>query len=211
MQKEIRNAERKLEKALSTLTGKVSKTLCIPETALEPVGKQKDQNDVQAKAAMCDQMMTSIQDKVLSATSYQAKLQALTLCPPNWSIKKSAEFFSASEYAIWAAKKLAQQHGILSLPAPKHGKDLLHDLLDQVNQFYHDDEFSRVMPGKKDCVSIGRHNYVQTCLILCNLKELYTSFQEKYPEERIFFSMFCSLQPKWCVLAGASGTQSVCV
>ena len=207
----IRNAKRKLEKAVSTLTGKVAKTLCVPETALEPVGKQKEQNEVQAKAAMFDQMVTNIRDKVLSATSYRAKLQALTLCPPNWSIKKSAEFFSASEYAIRAAKKLAQQHGILSLPAPKRGKDLLHDLLDQVNQFYHDGEFSRLMPGKKDRVSIGRHNYVQRCLILCNLKELYTAFQEKYPEAKISFSKFCSLRPKWCVLAGASGTHSVCV
>ena len=25
------------------------------------------------------------------------------------------------------------------------------------------------------------------------------------------FSMFCTLRPKWCVTAGSSGTQSVCV
>jgi len=33
----------------------------------------------------------------------------------------------------------------------------------------------------------------------------------RYPEVKIGFSKFCSLKPKWCILAGASGTHTVCV
>ena len=48
-------------------------------------------------------------------------------------------------------------------------------------------------------------------LVLCNLSELYAAFKEAHPNVKIGFSKFCSLRPKWCVLAGASGTHSVCV
>jgi len=36
-------------------------------------------------------------------------------------------------------------------------------------------------------------------------------FKEKYPQYPIGSSKFAELRPKWCVLAGASGTHSVCV
>ena len=36
-------------------------------------------------------------------------------------------------------------------------------------------------------------------------------FKDEHPEERIGFSKFASLRPKHCILAGASGTHSVCV
>ena len=39
---------------------------------------------------------------------------------------------------------------------------------------------------------------------------LYIQFKEKYPEIKIGFSKFCSLRPKWCIGAGATGTQSAC-
>ena len=67
------------------------------------------------------------------------------------------------------------------------------------------------MPGKKEYVSIDRKVHKQKRLVLCNLSELYTSFKEKYPDVKIGFSKFCTLRPKWCVLAGPSGTHSVCV
>ena len=50
-----------------------------------------------------------------------------------------------------------------------------------------------------------------TCKSLCNLQELYTTFKEKHPNVNIGFSKFCTLRPKWCVLAGSKMTHSVCV
>ena len=70
------------------------------------------------------------------------------------------------------------------------------------------------MPGKKDYVSVRTEEgrvHVQKRLILCNLRELYKMFKDSYPEERIGFSKFASSRPKHCILAGTSGTHSVCV
>lgn len=40
---------------------------------------------------------------------------------------------------------------------------------------------------------------------------MYSSFKWQHPDIKIGFSKFCTLRPKWCVLAGSSGTHSVCV
>ena len=70
------------------------------------------------------------------------------------------------------------------------------------------------MPGKKDFVSVkqeGKRVHVQKRLILSNLREVYHEFKEKCPDRKIGFSKFAELRPKHCILAGASGTHSVCV
>ena len=40
---------------------------------------------------------------------------------------------------------------------------------------------------------------------------MHAAFKEKYPNVKLGFSKFCTFRPKWCVLAGSSGTHSVCV
>ena len=47
--------------------------------------------------------------------------------------------------------------------------------------------------------------------MLGNLKEVYQQFKEKHPTDKIGFSKFANLWPKHCILAGASGTHTVCV
>ena len=71
-----------------------------------------------------------------------------------------------------------------------------------------------MMPGRKDFVSVKqdeRRVHVQKRLILSNLREVYQSFKVKFPTEKVGFSKFAELRPKHCILAGASGTHSVCV
>jgi hypothetical protein len=99
----------------------------------------------------------------------------------------------------------------LELPGPRKGKALSEETKRCVIDFYCDDEYSRLMPGKKDCVSIARNVKKQKRLLLCDLKELYAAFKQKYPDLKVGFSKFCSLKPKWCVLVGCSGIHSVCV
>ncbi len=63
------------------------------------------------------------------------------------------------------------------------------------------------------CVRVmvdGERKHLQKQLVLCNLKEAYSSFKEKFPGAKIGFSKFAELRPKQCVLAGSSGTHSVC-
>ena len=100
---------------------------------------------------------------------------------------------------------------ILAKPVPKKGKTLPQETLNLFWSFYEDDEYSRQMPGKKDYVSISWNVHKQKQLFPCNLSELYSTFRDKYPNIKIRFSNFCTLRPKWCVLAGSSDTHSVCI
>ena len=99
----------------------------------------------------------------------------------------------------------------MNKPNPKQGKTLPDKTLNLVRLFYEDDDNSRQMPGKKDCLSVGNGEHRQKRLVLCNLKELFTAFIEKYPNIGIGFSKFCSLRPRYGVLVSAKGTHSVCV
>ena len=112
---------------------------------------------------------------------------------------------------VRASRKLFREKGILSTPESKKGNTISKEVIDLVTEFYCNDEFSRMMPGKKDFVSIARNQHMQKRLILCNLKELYVMFKEQHPNVKIGFSKFCSLRPKRCILVGASGSNSVCV
>lgn len=68
------------------------------------------------------------------------------------------------------------------------------------------------MPGMIDCVSIIEANRNRTKRsILCNLREAYTLFKEKFPHIKVSFSKFAELRPKQCILADKSGTHSVCL
>ena len=105
---------------------------------------------------------------------------------------------------------MKKEKGILTLPPRKTGRLLSQETQTAVHQFYQDDMYSRCLPGKKDYVSVnGVH--MQKQLILCNLNELYVEFKSNYPNLKVGFSKFCTLKPKWCVYAGASGIHSVCV
>ena len=52
------------------------------------------------------------------------------------------------------AKRLVAEKGVLSCPNPKHGKCLLQGTEELINSFYLSDDVSRMMPGRKDYVSV---------------------------------------------------------
>ena len=81
----------------------------------------------------------------------------------------------------------------------------------RVNKFYEDDKYSRIMPGPKDHLSVGKKQHLQKRLVSVNLKELYNSFLKEHADIKTGFSKCCHLRRKWCVLLGASGTHCVCV
>jgi hypothetical protein len=68
-------------------------------------------------------------------------------------------------------------------------------------------------PGKKDYVNVTTDEgkvQKQKRLLLVNLNELYSAFKDSH-DDKIGFSKFCELRPKWCVSVGPKGTHSVCV
>ena len=88
---------------------------------------------------------------------------------------------------------------------------MAQETVNLVHAFYEDDEQRRQLLRKKDYVSIQEGVQKQKQLVPCNLHELVVAFKEKKTDVKIGFSKFCTLCPKWCAIAGSSGTHSVCV
>ena len=76
------------------------------------------------------------------------------------------------------------------MPVQKKGKSVSHEMREEIVSFYEDDEISRIMPGKKDYVSIGRNIHKQKRLFLANLMEVHSISKSKYPARQIGFSNF---------------------
>ena len=115
--------------------------------------------------------------------------------------------FGCSQRMATQAMHLSLEKGILATPNPKTGKKLPENVSEDVENFYRQDDISRVMPRKKDCLSIlrdGKKTLFQKRLVLGTFKSQHLSM-------KISFSKFAMVRPKECVLAGASGTHSVCV
>ena len=163
-----------------------------------------------------EEMIFQLKDKFSSTTSRSERMRVLTVLPKSWSSRKIAGEFGVSRYLARQAKKLIAENGILSSPNPKpRGRILSPTIAEKVSHFYLSDNVSRVMPGKKDSLSVlgedGKRVHKQKRLLLCNLLEAYNTFKANHPECKIGFSTFAQLRPRECVLAGASGTHSVCV
>jgi hypothetical protein len=115
---------------------------------------------------------------------------------------------------IHTAKQLAKEYGILESPNLKAGRSLDPEAAYTVEKIYCNDSVSTVMPGKMDYLAVktgGTKEHKQKRLVLNNLSEIYAEFKQSHPGLKVGFSKFASLQPKNCVLAGASGTLSVCM
>ena len=112
---------------------------------------------------------------------------------------------------MWLIDEVKIQNGILAVPERKSGRRLSITVTDAIHDFFENDEHTRLMPGRKDFVSIKRNAHKQRHLLLCNLKEAYTTFKERYPDIKIGFSKFCSLRPKWCITVGSIGKHSACI
>ena len=160
------------------------------------------------------EMLLQLKEKFQSTSNRSEQLQILTVLPKSWTRRRIQDEFGISDYMARKSKELVRKKGILSSPDPKPGHSLPPVTEKLVTEFYESDGKSRVMPGKKDFVSVrveGKRVHVQKRLVLCNLKEVYSSFKDNFPTVRIGFSKFAELRPQHCILAGASGTHCVCV
>ena len=119
------------------------------------------------KAKDLDKLLYLIKEKLNDRELKKSrKIQILTMVPESWSIKKVVSFFNVSDHMIRAARKLTKEKGILELPAAKKGKTLSEEVTQSVLAFYEDDEYTRLMPGKRDCVSLGKKEYRQKRLLI---------------------------------------------
>lgn len=87
-------------------------------------------------------------------------------------------------------------------------------LKDQILEFFEADDVSSPMPGMKDFKSVKTSDgriHKQKRLLLGNLREMFKRFKEINPDAKVGISKFASLRPEYCILAGSSGTHTVCV
>jgi hypothetical protein len=149
-----------------------------------------------------------------STASREEKVKIISLLPESWSREKIVKEFNVSERLVRLTRNLVREQGILPVLGKKKGVGVSEETIQKVQQFFENDANSRMCPGKKDCTKVivnGNKIVKQKCLVLSNLNELYVAFKNAHPECKVGRSKFCELRPKWCVLAGSSGTHSVCV
>ena len=161
------------------------------------------------------EIIQQLKEKFALTKSRSEMIRILTVLPKSWSVARICEEFGVTIYMARLAKKIVKDKGVMSSPNSKAGKPLCEETVKLVKAFYHHDDISRVMPGIKDFLSVrndeGEKEHKQKRLVLCNLKEAYHQFKQQHPGIKVGFSKFAELRPKECVLAGATGTHSVCV
>ena len=100
------------------------------------------------------EIVKQLKEKFHSTTERSEMVQALTVLPRSWTARRVQDEFGASNYMVRTARQLVSQKGILSTPNLKQGHALSADIVSLVEEFFESDEVSRVMPGKKDFVSV---------------------------------------------------------
>ena len=158
--------------------------------------------------------MNELKSKFDSFT-YQEKIQILTLKPASWPTEKMSNFFNTSKHSVQKAINLKKKVGSLSMPIRAKQKRISDEELQKVANFLNDDEYLRLLPGRKNYVSVRingkKHLYIQTRLLLGNLSELYQAFKSQHPTIKISFAKFCSVRSKWCRIIGSPASHNVCV
>ena len=174
-------ANKKLDKAAKLVQRHVATAIGVSENEISlPVGNISA--EIEQKAQDLDHLMEEVKTQ-MAVSTFRMKIQLLTLTPKSWSINYAASFFHVSRYLVQKALKFKDEEGICSMPSAKQGKSLPVTVSNQVKRFYEDDQFSRLLPGKKDCFAKNMHT--QKRLLLCNLKELYQLYKSKYPFQLI--------------------------
>ena len=162
----------------------------------------------------CARLVTSITEKLV-LSNRERKFKLLTLVPNDWPVQKTCEFFWVSEYAVRQARNLRAEKGILASPQNYSRDGLSSETKQFITKLYEKDEVSRLLSGKKDCISVkltdGSKTGVQKRLLLSDVSEICIHFKDENANVSVGFSTFATLRPKCCVTVSASGSHSLCV
>lgn len=146
------------------------------------------------------------------------RLALLSILPTSWDTKKITTEIHCSRSTVSTARAYlaGSVSGTEENRLKKPGNQRLSPEIEQkIINFYEDDINSRLMPGMNDVKSVkkpdGMREKIQKRLLLSNLRELYANFKAEYPTCDVKFTKFATLRPKSCVMAGSSGTHTVCV
>ena len=209
--------KRKLSEIEESSRRKIYKALGLASDDETDKTETPELKDATKLAKYYEELIDELKLKLLSCNSFAEKVQVLTLAPKSWSGNQIAAEFKVSRWLAYKSVSIRRDHGILPDIQGKIGRKLSIETLDAVKEMYHDDEYTRSLPGMNDALSVrvGENKIkMQKRLIMCDLKELHKAFLERNienPQQKVGFSTFAKLRPKWCVIAGTAGTHAVCV
>lgn len=195
-------AKSKIDAAANIIRKKVCRAYDIDPEELESTDAMKAKDH--------DLLMDQIKEKLPSASKIQT-YQLLSLVPLSMSINKAAVQFGVGRTVVSNSRKLRIEKGILPIPDFTRESSVLESTKILVKEFYCREENCKILPGSRDCVSVGKGVYEQKRLLLSNLSELYASFKQEYEGLKIGITTFVSLRPKWCIFAGSAGTHEQCI
>ena len=113
--------------------------------------------------------MHEAKQEKLKTASYSEPIQILTLIPDKWSqmyILFCSEYFKIFEYLVWTSHGIKKVGEVLAKSAPEKKESCHHWTLHLVKKVFEDDNFSRLVLEKKDCVN---HHYSQKHFLNCNI------------------------------------------
>ena len=116
----------------------------------------EDSTDINPKKSDESEIIMQLKEKFRTTMKRSEQMQILTVLPQSWTRKRIQAEFGVSDYMARRSKQLVRDKGILSSPDPKAGPSLPSETVKLVINFYESDEISRMMPGKKDFVSVSR-------------------------------------------------------
>ena len=100
-----------------------------------------------------DEILTQLKEKFKNLTRSE-KIQILTLLPRTWNIGQIEKEFKVTNWMARTAQRLQSKFPIMASPNARAGRKLSDDVPKLVREFYLSDQVSRIMPGKKDYISV---------------------------------------------------------
>jgi len=153
-QTQAAEARHKILKSANVLLGYVEQEKASVQICeMQDDGLEKDNKE---KVELSYQLCEAISEKIQSADRI-TKLQLLSLILDTWSVERAAQHFGVTKYQVKKARKMKMEQGILPRPEKSKGRALSEETKELVINFYHNEEFSKILTGKKDSVSLGRN------------------------------------------------------
>ncbi|KAJ8677068.1 hypothetical protein QAD02_012855 [Eretmocerus hayati] len=203
-------SKRSIDESFGAVVGSVAKKMKILNPELKIPNLKSDSEN----AAYFKEVIEQLKEKLPSCKDTKEKYRLLSILPKSWSAYQIQKAMEVSKYTSIRVKRLVEDQGIFCLVPSKTNRPLDRNVLQKIKEFYDSDDTSRIMPGIWDYVAHevdGSRVESQKRLLLCNLKEAYQHFKDSNPDILVGFTRFAEARPPYIILAGASGTHTVCV
>ena len=117
------------------------------------------------------EMIQQLKEKFRETKRRSEQVQVLTVLPKSWSVKKVQQELGVSEYLATVKEAgRGKRHSFSSWSITRTEPP---ETVINVCSFYESDDISRVMPGKKDFISVkkeGKREHIQKRLVLSDLR-----------------------------------------